>query len=49
MTDTATDISGYGYTDADLNDSHVYLLPALRTELGRLDRAGPAWRRETSI
>jgi len=36
MTDTATDISGYGYTDADLNDSHVYLLPALRTELGRL-------------
>ena len=35
MTDT-TDISGYSYADAELNDSHGYLLPALRAELGRL-------------
>lgn len=35
MTDT-TDISGYGYANAELNDSHGYLLPALRAELGRL-------------
>lgn len=35
MTDTA-DISGYSYADAELNDSHGYLLPALRAELARL-------------
>lgn len=35
MTDT-TDISGYGYEDAELNDSHTYLLPALRAELARV-------------
>jgi len=32
-----TDISGYGYEDGELNSSHGYLLPALQTELGRLD------------
>ena len=32
-----TDISGYGYEDGELNSSYGYLLPALQTELGRLD------------
>lgn len=32
----STDISGYIYDDGELNDSHGYLLPALRAELERL-------------
>lgn len=31
------DIFGCGYDDCELNSSHGYLLPALQTELGRLD------------
>lgn len=33
----STDISGYTYDDGELNDSHSFLLPALQTELGRLE------------
>lgn len=33
----STEISGYTYDDGELNDSHNYLLPALQTELGRLE------------
>jgi len=41
MTDT-TDISGYAYSDAELNQSHSILLPALRAELSRLRYELPA-------
>ncbi|MEM9474845.1 MAG: class I SAM-dependent methyltransferase [Pseudomonadota bacterium] len=35
---SSIDISGYQYESADLNASHGYLLPAIKKELGRLDR-----------
>ena len=37
MTETAIDISGYGYEDGDLNPSHDYLLPSLLQILASLD------------
>ena len=37
MTDQQN-ISGYRYSNGELNDSHRYLLPALRTELAQIGR-----------
>lgn len=37
MTESAVDISGYTYTDADLNASHEYLLPAVLETLASLN------------
>ena len=37
MTETAIDISGYGYEDGDLNPSHDYLVPSVLEILGSLD------------
>lgn len=34
------EISGYRYADACINDSHAYLMPALRAELARLEING---------
>lgn len=36
MSDGA-DISGYIYEDGELNNSHSYLLPALKAELAMLE------------